>query len=171
MLELEKTYLAKNLPDGLTSCPVKELIDVYFPMTSDHPKLRIRKRGEKFEMTKKELVNEGDASAQIEQNIALSAEEFAALQQLPGKKIHKLRYYYAMQEKTAEIDVFQGALQGLVLIDVEFDSAADKDAFPMPDFCLCDVTQETFIAGGVLCGKSYADIEQRLQQFGYHKIG
>lgn len=39
-----------------------------------------------------------------------------------------------------------------------------------PDFCLVDVTQETFLAGGMLCGKRYADIEAGLDRFGYRKI-
>lgn len=41
----------------------------------------------------------------------------------------------------------------------------------MPDFCLADITQEDFIAGGMICGKTYADIESEVQRFGYVKIG
>jgi hypothetical protein len=40
----------------------------------------------------------------------------------------------------------------------------------MPDFCLTDVTQELFVAGGVVCGKKYADLESDLQKFNYQKI-
>ena len=40
----------------------------------------------------------------------------------------------------------------------------------MPDFCLADVTQEEFVAGGALCGKKYPDIEQKLAAFGYSRI-
>ena len=36
-------------------------------------------------------------------------------------------------------------------------SIEEKDAFVAPDFCLVEVTQELFIAGGMLCGKRYAD--------------
>jgi len=45
-----------------------------------------------------------------------------------------------------------------------------KDNFQMPDFCLVDVTPEVFIAGGVICGKTYADIEDSLKKFGYSKL-
>lgn len=43
-------------------------------------------------------------------------------------------------------------------------------SFQMPDFCLCEVTQEEFIAGGMLCGKRYTDIEADLERFGYKRI-
>ena len=40
----------------------------------------------------------------------------------------------------------------------------------MPDFCLADVTQEVFIAGGMLCGKKYESIRVPLEHLGYKKI-
>jgi len=44
------------------------------------------------------------------------------------------------------------------------------DRFVIPDFCLAEVTHEDFLAGGMLCGKSYSDIEDKLKKFGYVKI-
>ena len=40
----------------------------------------------------------------------------------------------------------------------------------IPNFCLAEVTQEEFTAGGMLCGKSYEEIEPRLRGFGYSKL-
>ena len=40
----------------------------------------------------------------------------------------------------------------------------------MPDFCLADVTEEIFIAGGMLGGKKYKDIEIDLKKFNYKKL-
>ena len=77
---------------------------------------------------------------------------------------------FATARFTAEIDVFQGALKGLVLVDVEFETVEEKDAFEMPEFCLVEVTQEEFIAGGMLCGKSYEDIEEGLKRYNYSRI-
>jgi len=170
MIELEKTYLAKELPSELKNCKSKEIIDIYIPKSSEHPTLRIRKNGNKYEMTKKEPVNEGDASHQKEQTIILKESEFNELAKLDGKKAHKIRYFYEHNGRTAEIDVFQGHLKGLVLVDFEFDSLEEKDGFDMPDFCLADVTHEVFIAGGMICGKSYEDIEDDLKRFNYVKL-
>ncbi len=171
MIELEKTYLAKFIPDGLENCKYKEIIDVYIPKESAHPSLRLRKNGDHFEMTKKEPIKEGDASQQQEQTIILTEQEFIALnKQVEGKRLRKIRYQLQYKNNTAEVDVFQDALAGLVLVDFEFKSNRDKNNFQMPGFCLADVTQEKFIAGGMLCGKSYEDIENNLARFGYKKL-
>lgn len=171
MIELEKTYLLKFLPEGLRDSKSKEIIDVYLPKNSVHPKLRLRKNGNKFELTKKTPVQDGDASRQTEQTIVLSEEEFNDLNsQLDGKRIHKIRYYYNYNGRTAEIDVFQDDLQGLILVDVEFDNLSERDGFAIPDFCLAEVTQELFIAGGMLCGKNYTDIEGDLEKFNYKSL-
>ena len=171
MIELEKTYLVKKLPKNLKNCKFKEIIDIYIPKNSDHPKLRLRKHGAKFELTKKEPVNEADASHQIEQTIILTKTEFDTLnQQLEGRRVRKIRYYYDYNGRTAEFDVFQDELKGLVIVDFEFVTLNEKDNFQMPEFCLVDITQEVFIAGGMICGKIYTDIENNLKEFNYSKL-
>ena len=170
MEELERTFLAKELPEGLLTAPSKELLDIYVPSTSEHPNLRIRKLGEKYEITKKYPVVEGDSSRQLEMTVPLTAEEFAELGTIKGKQVLKTRYYYKRDGVDYEIDVFRGDLEGLVLVDVEFLSVEAKDVFLAPEFCLVDVTQEKFVAGGMLCGKTYDDIAEKLGTFGYNKL-
>jgi len=170
MIELERTYLAKYLPKELMNCNSKEIIDIYIPKSSVHPTLRIRKNGSEYEITKKEPVKGNDSSHQREQTIILRESEFRELAQIDGKRVSKIRYCYNYNGRTAEIDVFQGPLKGLVVVDFEFKEIGEKDSFEMPDFCLADVTQEKFIAGGMLCGKSYEDIENDLKRFNYSKL-
>ena len=170
MIELEKTYLAKNIPENLQSCKFKEIIDIYIPKYSKHPKLRIRKNGNKYEATKKEPVSCKDASRQEEQTIILTKLEYETLQKIDGKIVRKLRYYYDYNGRTAEIDIFQDNLKGLVVVDFEFSTVKEKNIFKIPMFCLTDITQEVFIAGGMICGKSYKDIEDNLNKFDYRKL-
>ncbi len=169
MEEHEKTYLAKELPD-LSNCEHKEIVDIYIPTNAVHPTLRIRKNGDYYEITKKEPIDD-DPSHQKEETTTLTAEEFEELSgKLEGKRLRKIRYFYPFQGHTAEIDVFQDELNGLILVDFEFNSLEEKNSFSMPDFCLVDVTSEEFIAGGMLCGKNYEDIEEELKKFDYEKI-
>ncbi|MBS3117292.1 hypothetical protein J4430_00205 [Candidatus Woesearchaeota archaeon] len=170
MIELEKTYLAKELPKNLRSCKFKEIIDIYIPKTSRHPTLRIRKNGDKYEVTKKEPVSGLDSSCQEEQTIVLREDEFKSLEKIDGKRIRKLRYYYNYHDRRGEVDIFQDSLKGLVLVDFEFETIQEKDEFEMPNFCLVDITQEKLFAGGMLCGKSYEDIEENLRGLGYKKL-
>lgn len=170
MVELELTYLAKELPAKLAGCDSKEIIDLYVENGTDHADLRIRKNGDQYELTRKIPVKDGDASAQTETTIPLTAKEFASMQSTRGRKVAKTRYFYAHQGMVAEFNVFSGDLQGLVVVDFEFSSESAKESFVMPDFCLADITQETFIAGGVLAGKTYEDIRIELDQFMYEAL-
>ena len=167
MIELERTFLAKKFPDGFESSDRREMVDIYLPSSSHHPNLRIRKNGEKYEMTKKTPLKEGDSSRQREETIVLTPEEFEELSELEGKRVSKTRYLFPWGERVCEIDVFGGDLRGLVLFDFEFENEEEQEAFTPPEYCLAEVTQETFLAGGMLCGKVYSDIEKELGRFGY----
>ncbi len=169
-IELERTFLAKFLPPGLEKANSKEILDIYIPATVDHPCLRIRKVGEIMEMTKKSPIKGNDSSEQKEETIKLNQEEYDALTSISGKRFRKNRYYYNFENQVAEIDVFQDGLKGLVLVDFEFTSSEEKNKFQMPDFCLADMTQERFAAGGILAGKEYADIKPFLDKYNYKKI-
>ncbi len=168
--EFELTYLVKEVPAGVFTSPNKEILDIYIPVTADHAILRIRKSGDTYEITKKVPAHSTDSSHQIENTIPLTEAEFGDLSQLPGKRVRKLRYYYHEAGTEYEIDVFQDGLTGLVLADVEFSSNEDKAKFVPPTWVLADVTQEKFVAGGMLCGKSYADIESELASYNYKKV-
>ena len=168
--EFELTYLLKSLPERFQEeHEHKEILDIYIPASAVHAILRIRKRGETFEITKKVPAHGTDSSHQIENTIPLTKEEFDELATLEGKRVRKIRHYYTEDSVVYEIDVFQDALQGLVLVDVEFKNTLDKNSFVAPAWLGRDVTQEKFVAGGVLCGKSYADIEEELSKYGYQK--
>jgi len=169
-LEIEKTYLAKFLPSDLTLCKSKEIMDLYVPKSSVHAKLRIRKSGDSYTITKKSLVNESDASTQIEQNIEITKEEFEAFSQIPTNTIRKIRYYYPYKNKTAEIDVFMDRFEGLVMVDIEFDNREELEECPMPDFCLLEVTNEDCFAGGVLSHSDFSTIQETLEKFNYKKL-
>ena len=83
-VELERTFLLKKIPKGLKNCKSIEILDIYIPRSVEHPILRIRKKGNVFEMTKKSPV-ENDSSEQREQTIPLSEKEFSELSALEGR--------------------------------------------------------------------------------------
>ena len=121
-------------------------------------------------MTKKMPVKGRDSSRQLEQTIVLDENEYNALMKLKGKRLHKTRYFYRYNRKTAEFGIFKERLEGLIIVDFEFKSLEKKDSFKIPDFCLADVTQEKFAAGGILCGKSYGQIKKNLKRYKYKKL-
>ena len=169
-LELELTYLAKTIPKNLKQFESKKIVDIYFPKNDPNRSIRLRQNGARYELTKKKPINENDFSIQIEETINLTKEEFKEFLVIPGAKVEKTRYKYTYEGKNVEVDIFDKDLKGLVIIDFEFTSEEEKDNFIMPDFCLVEVTQEMFIAGGTLAGKTYKEIESNLNRFNYKKL-
>ncbi len=169
-IEREKTYLLKALPDGLTAWRSTIIRDIYVPEAADHAVLRLRQKGGKYEMTKKIPVSGTDSSRQHEHTILLSQEEFEALAKCSTKQIIKRRFFGDLAGHSAEVDVFMGTLEGLAVVDFEFDSDDKLAAFAQPDIALADVTQDEWIAGGKLAGKSYNDILPALERYGYQSV-
>lgn len=169
-LEQELTYLAARIPDGLQQCKHVKMHDVYFPAAAEHAFVRVRQKDSSYEFTKKTSADPTNAGIMLEENVSLTKEEFEALAKGDGRGLQKTRYYLPYQGFTAEVDIFEGDLQGLVIIEFEFKNRADMDAFVQPDFCLADVTNDGTIAGGILAGKTYADIAERLAKYKYQPL-
>ncbi|HEU4914312.1 MAG TPA: CYTH domain-containing protein [Candidatus Saccharimonadales bacterium] len=169
-IEQERTYLAAILPPEVYSCDHVSMRDVYFPASAEHAYTRVRQKNDKYEFTKKTATDPTTAGIMIEENVVLTREEFEALAKGDGRELRKTRYYMPYNGLVAEVDIFEGDLKGLVIIEFEFTSKTDMLSFEMPDFCLADVTEDPAIAGGILAGKTYDEIEQRLAQYGYRPL-
>jgi len=172
MIEIEKTFLVKKLPGDLEKVKPTEITDIYFPADARHPTLRLRKSGSNCELTKKTPVDKGDASRQRETSVRLSLPEWRDLASAKqGRQLRKFRYRYPYNQETWEIDIFTDKLKGLVLADIEITSDSKSWAeIQIPKFCLAEVTQSEFIAGGMLAGKSYQDIAKKLEKYKYNPI-
>lgn len=171
-VEIEKTFLAAAVPAWIEGLEPVTMVDTYIPAVGvAQPKLRLRRKGNSFEATKKVLLDVGDASRQEEFTIPLSPKEFEALAQCSTRSVEKQRYSRthatAAGEVVEEVDVFTGALDGLILVDFEFTDVEAFNSFAQPDYCGADVTQEDFIAGGFLAGSSLADITPDLERLSY----
>ena len=168
-LELERTFLAKELPKEIEGADFVEIVDTYIPDGPEHSHLRLRKKGNKYSITKKNPI-EDDVSEMMEYTIELTPEEYEALCGCSEKRVVKKRYYAKIDGFDAEVDVFEEGLTGLVLVDFEFSDVDEKNKFKTPDSMLADVTPEEFIAGGMLAGKRYEDVEGGLDRYKYKKI-
>lgn len=168
-LELEKTYLLKTLPAGLADCRSEIISDAYIPVSARHPVLRLRRRGDNYVLTKKEP-EDGDASRMTEHTIQLSPEEAAAFDALSAKRFTKRRYYCTIEGHAAEVDIYGADLAGLAIVDFEFTNDTDKAALTMPEICLADITHEEALAGGILAGKTYADLADVLARYNYQPL-
>ena len=170
MIEREKTYLLKKIPTNLYTYPFKKVEDIYIPWKDMPAQIRFRKTNDTYNFTKKCPIVADNRSSQEEQTILIDKEEFNYIRSYLPNKIHKHRYYVPYQELTIEVDVFQDELAWLVMADVEFPDELSKTNFLMPDFCLCEVTQDVTFAGWCLCGKTFKDISKKLALLWYKKL-
>ena len=77
-LELERTFLARELPEEIEGAEFVEIVDTYIPDGPGHAELRLRKKGDKYAMTKKTPMTD-DGSEMMEHTIVLNKAEYEAL--------------------------------------------------------------------------------------------
>lgn len=135
-MEIERKYLVKDLPD-LKQYPSKKIAQGYL---NTNPVVRIRRSNDDYILTYKGkgmMVRE-------EYNLPLNKESFYHLsQKIDGKLIEKTRYLIPLWDNlVAELDVFEGAHEGIVLVEVEFDSIEAANQFVAPDWFGEDVTND-----------------------------
>lgn len=163
MIEIEKTFLVKKIPNDLSSYQFFEIKQGY--ISSPPSPLRIRKKGNSFELTKKIPLKTGDYSSANEINILLTEYEFNKLWPTVEKYLEKIRYLIPLKNNlTAELDVYQGKLKGLVVVEVEFVSEKQMNSFKPPRWFGQDITQEDFSANSFLAGKSFEEIKPYLDK-------
>lgn len=158
MLEIEKTFLVKKIPN-LTSLKQTKIKQGY--ISSPPSPLRIRQKGDAFELTKKLPLKGNDYSSNEEINILLTEYEFNKLWTQVEKSLEKTRYCIDIGENLiAELDIFEGDLLGLVFVEVEFPSQEMMESFIPPKWFGKDITQESFSANSFLAGKTFDQIKK-----------
>ena len=163
MIEIEKTFLIKKIPQKLSSYKSVTIRQGYISSTPSP--LRIRQKGDKYELTKKIPLKDGDFSSVNEINIPLTKEEFNKLWTLIEKSLEKIRYLVPIKDNlVAELDVYQKDLKGFSGVEVEFVSKKQMNAFIPPEWFGADITQKDFSANSFLAGKSFSDIEKHLRK-------
>jgi len=83
--------------------------------------------------------------------VFLTEAEYDYLRLFVGSdSIVKRRYPFLHRGAGYGVDVFEGPHSGLVLVEIEFETADEYERFRMPDFALADVTTDAFFTGGEL---------------------
>ncbi|MDD6481717.1 MAG: CYTH domain-containing protein [Lachnospiraceae bacterium] len=134
-MEIEKKYLLRTLPADYQNYECKKIAQGY--LCTD-PVVRIRRSNDQYYMTYK---GEG-LMVREEYNLPLTKEAYEhLLPKIDGILISKKRYLIPLDKNlTAELDVFEGELAPLTLVEVEFDSVEEAEAFVPPVWFGEDVT-------------------------------
>lgn len=162
-VERERRFLLAQFPRYVKIERIRRIVDRYIDGTT----LRLRELCEEggsaiYKLTQKLPQRAAGARQGLITTVYVTASEFGVFAQLPAKILHKTRY----SVPPFGIDVFAGELDGLVLAEAEFDSAAEAEALTLPDFIGPEVSAEERFTGGRLACASQADIAAWLSEYG-----
>ena len=171
-IERERRYLLQDLPEGLSRADHHlQITDNYITGT----RLRLRKVRDPqtnewvVKFTQKFAPDANDLSRTVITNTYLNAIEAETLAVFNANEIRKNRYKFEFAGRQFSIDMFLGALFGLVLAEVSFDTDEELDNFPLPPFALADVTNNEIFTGGKLSQLTFADVTDEITRSGLIK--
>jgi adenylate cyclase len=139
-VEIERKFLVQQAPGRLDTHRSHRIEQGYLALADDGVEVRIRRYGRRAFLT----IKSAGERARLEEEIEIDARRFGALWPLTeDRRIRKTRYLIpAPGGLKIELDVFQGALAGLVIAEVEFESAEAAAAFSPPPWLGREVTDD-----------------------------
>lgn len=137
--EIERKFLVKTLPE-LSNAQKTYIHQGYLTQSDDSVEIRLRQKSEQYFLT----VKSGAGMVRGEREISIEQKQFATLwPATQGKRIEKHRWTSQLDTGlTFELDVFMGALEPLVVVEVEFSSRQQAQAFQPADWFGGEVTDD-----------------------------
>ncbi len=138
-MEIERKFVPIRVPENIGSLQQVKMVQGY--LCTD-PVVRVRQENDAFVLTYKGA----GLMAHEEYNLPLTEEAFLhLLEKCDGRIIRKTRYKMPVEghpSLTAELDIFSGELEGLVILEVEFPSVEEALSFTPPAWYGRDVTED-----------------------------
>ncbi len=161
--ERERRFLLAGFPKEVEIVRTRRITDRYISGTSLRLRRIIDEDGSAaYKLTQKIPLPGPGAQQGFITNIYLNENEFQVLAQLPARQITKTRH----SVPPFGIDVFEGELEGLVLAEIEFDSAMDAESLSLPSFAVQEVSADNRFTGGRLAHASRYEIKVWLEDCG-----
>jgi adenylate cyclase len=128
MPEIERKFRVAHLPEGIAAGAA--LRQAYVAVDGD-VEVRVRREDGDCTLT----VKGGHGLERVEVEVPIDPPHFDQLWALAGDRtLEKTRHRVPVGGHVAEVDVYGGRLAGLAVVEVEFASRADAEAFAPPDW-------------------------------------
>ena len=134
--EIERKFLLDRVPAGLGDGLAIE--QGYVAIGEDGNEVRVRRHGGELTLT----IKSGPANVRVEEELSLDERRFGALWALTeGRRIEKTRHRVELGDGlVAEIDVYHGVHDGLLVAEIEFPSQEASERFEAPEWLGREVT-------------------------------
>jgi adenylate cyclase len=154
-LEIERTWLVdiEDIPRVMLRAPSERIVQGYIELLHnddpEHTTYRLRKKGDAYFFTWKH----GGTTVRMEYEVQLTKEQYQIMWNMVcGCTVEKTRYTLKLHDGRnnahlpdgyrVELDIFDGTHDGLVLVEVEFDSEEAAKLFKAPDWFGRDVSDD-----------------------------
>lgn len=134
-LEIERKFLAT--PAVLPLCRSGTLLVQGYLYTDAHNTLRVRRAGDRAFLTWKGAKS-GATREEVECEVPLQMGEELLADVSPNERIEKMRYRVEHAGAAWDVDVFKGALDGLILAEIEM--AHEDELVVLPFWLGSEVT-------------------------------
>jgi adenylate cyclase len=156
-VEIERKFVVAELPAGFGEHSGQRIEQGYLAIAADGVEVRVRRRDGRATLT----VKSGPGHVRTEEELAIDERRFESLWPLTdGRRVTKTRHEIPLDaELTAELDVYDGAHDGLVTAEIEFGSLEASERFSPPPWLGREVTGDARYANQTLAldGRSPAD--------------
>lgn len=139
--EIERKFLVRPgpLPFDLAAGEVEAIEQGYLAQDPDGNEVRVRRKGSRCFLT----VKSRGGLVRQEVELELATGQFESLWPLAaGRSLAKTRYRVPLPGATLEVDVYAGALEGLVIAEAEFATEEESRAFAPPSWLGREVTED-----------------------------
>jgi adenylate cyclase len=136
-LEIERKFLLAERPDWLGGRTAERIEQGYVAL-SEEDEVRLRSADDRRLLT----VKRGEGAVREEVEIGLDQAQFQALWPLTeARRLRKTRYRVPLEGGLeAEVDAYEGGLDGLLVAEVEFDSQEQSRDFEPPPWFGGEIT-------------------------------
>ena len=126
-MEIERKFLTKEVPFSLADFPARKISQCYISMS---PTIRLRQWDDSYILT----VKGKGLLAKEEFELEITKEEYDhLLTKAESPAVEKVRYLVPLEDGlTAEVDVYEGKLTGLMTTEVEFPTLEEAEAYEPP---------------------------------------
>ena len=131
MQEIERKFLVDGAPPDLEQHDSRRIAQGYLAV-DESVEVRLRRTGEERLLTAKG----GSGETREEVEIALDPGDFDELWKLTeSRRVAKRRFLVPLEDGLrAEVDVYAGDLEGLIVAEIEFSSEEESHLFRAPDW-------------------------------------
>lgn len=150
MVEIERKFLLESRPEWLDGCPSERIEQGYLAL-ADEVEVRLRRLdGERTLLT----VKRGAGRRREEAEVKIDAGAFEELWPLTeAARVLKRRYRREVEAGTLEIDVYEGELAGMTVMEIEFEDEEAAENFDPPDWVDREVTDDERYANRALASQ------------------